>query len=136
MNNVTTFETAQRLKAAGFPQPEIKVGQFWYNPDRELAAITHIQPVGFVFIGSLREVWSITQDAESDAAFNSYFYAPTTTDILRELGHEWDIGYTKQNSDFPNTWMVLHEYKSIHFTHTNPAEAAALAYLSLHEKTE
>lgn len=30
---VTTFETAARLKSAGFPQPEPKWGQIWYGFD-------------------------------------------------------------------------------------------------------
>ena len=33
---VVTFQTACRLKAAGFPQPELEKGQYWYDAQGKL----------------------------------------------------------------------------------------------------
>ena len=130
MNNVTTFETSQRLKAAGFPQPVPEFGQVWYVPESEEQYIC-IKPANL-----LDRTFAFMKPNGCGNLFfaKEIVFAPTATDILRELGFEYSICYATYE------FMITKEVKTSNIVFTrnpdNPAEAAALAYLSLHEKTE
>ena len=69
--NFVTYETAVRLKEAGFPQPKPMFYQLWYSPNGE-SDKKHKLPyiIGPLFGANIIE--------------NSIF-APTAEDILREL---------------------------------------------------
>ena len=128
--NIVTFETAVKLKAAGFPQPEPQRGQAWY----------------FV-------TWRQYQDGrEQELAWDAHWlrnnmhegkggvvFAPTATDILFHLnGHTLDYFHQRWRvkspgysySSFGRTEYVAGDIIS---EHENSTEAAALAYL---EKAE
>lgn len=145
MKNIVTFDTARRLKEAGFPQPEPEAGQFWYTVDRKLAIITHSveHNLGFTVFNGLHEVWY----AESVEIFNDVPFAPAATDILTataKLVHpnliRVDIStYSSDNSceiQEPQFFIYSFPYSKIagHQFYDNPAEAAALAWLALNEK--
>lgn len=92
MNNVVTPETAQRLKDAGFPQPEPKPGQVWHcGCDFEWPTIVATSDM---LVDGVEKTWIC---ADNIAVFSDFF-------------------------------------GGVKFTHTNPAEAAALAWLDKHEK--
>lgn len=134
MNNVTTPETAQRLKDAGFPQPEKNAGQFWYKNKSEICVIIQADEgrdtVAVKDIFSLDWVWLINLD--------DLIYAPTATDILRELGKSFVLYYDDTNG--VNMWFcakiaIVPQEVRLHLGHANPAEAAALAWLDKHENS-
>ena len=54
-------------------------------------------------------------------------FMPTATDILRELGEDVTLSYG-------HGYWLCGIFCGEDFTHENPAEAAALAWLSKHEK--
>lgn len=95
MQNFVSFETAKRLKQAGFPQPEYETGQFWYGDTGKLCVITHAGEylTGFTVLNGLREIWDL-EGKDSDAVF-----APTATDILREIGKPDLLKIAGQNID-------------------------------------
>lgn len=84
MENFTSFKTAQILKEAGFPQPEIKTGQCWYRFDGALFVV-----VGKTFAdGRYQKVFYFGAEAPTEkevAGFSDCFFAPTSADILREI---------------------------------------------------
>jgi len=109
MKNIVTFETAQRLKEAGFPQPNWSFGQYWYNKHSAL----------FPFTNDIRN------------AAKTWFFAPTATDILAQItGHSltfsiesgWHCFFISRNG------VIYSDFQS-----DNPAEAAAAAWLQ-HKK--
>ena len=108
--NFVTYETALRLKEAGFPQPEKERLQIWYNDKGVPSIILNI------FL------------ARPDLCV----FAPTADDILRELGENYTLCYSM--SDNGKEWFcdnTKHEYE-IH-SDENPAEACALAWFEYFE---
>ena len=125
MKNAVSFETASRLKAAGFPQPEtVQEGQFWYScivrktRERELRYINQFDRTGIL-------------PTEFFACYP--YFAPTATDILAQLGDNYNLTICSQF--FRVEQMKADEYFVINYWQSdNPAEAAALAWLEIHEK--
>lgn len=125
----TSHPTAQRLKAAGFPQPEPQEGQFWYRPSGGTSYIDYVDNNGDVYA-----LWN--GEVNRLINFESAIFTPTATDILREIEYvlnpllllksgEWVVCYLA-----PAGNIVAITPK----THDNPAEAAAAAWLEIHEK--
>ena len=128
------FETAKKLKDAGFEQPKFDAGQFWYNHKGELAVITHggEYQTGFTMINGLREVWTLEDDTAER------FFAPTAAEILRHLPGLCIIASKDVNGKqhFPSGHFGIfylsesddegHETK---YWNDSPAEAAANAWL-------
>ena len=104
MNNHATPETAWKLKNSGFPQPETNRHQIWYDTDK----------VPF----------EATEFSNLDSRY--FAYAPTATDILKELGHEYSIRFYLKKFEARRivSGRIINRY-----LHENPAEACALAYL-------
>ncbi len=132
MNNIVTPETANALKAAGFPQTEFETGQFWYGESKLPTLISKNFGEGeFIchYIGSgksQRKRLSSTMLSEHDV------FAPTATDIMKALGQKYVLWY--DDSPKMQMWFcaktadLLSEAQPP-FGHTSPAEAAALAFL-------
>lgn len=132
MTNVTTPETSARLKAAGFPQPVPEFGQAWYDDLNRPVSVRVVLPeyVAFSVSNSLENM-----SADNEFVNNYCCFAPTATDIISQIG----IWFNSLTYYGQSQWRVhLNEGLLIlkHFTHTNPAEAAALAWMSIHEKKE
>lgn len=133
MKDIVNYETAVRMKKAGFPQPSPEPGQIWYDPD-----------FGPFFVGRRSYIdgrdrnifYPETGKAfdKPEADFTAYAFAPTATDILRGLifhhlrplmGHRWAI----------HNYYELGDSVEIS-TNENPAEAAAEAWLNMNEPLE
>lgn len=125
------FETAKRLKEAGFPQPSPDFSQVWYRPwvpstGEDAVADTVIvcgymdlsDTVYFVWYGSP----GIVKKMKANLFKDSHVYAPTATDIMRHLPDDTPLQY--KSAGFRIGWR----------TSDNSAEAAADEYLALHEK--
>ena len=127
MKDITTFETAVRLKEAGFPQPTPQPGQFWYDGDKELYVIYCDESpyIHAVFIGDDHAGFCEKQN-EYDVL------APTATDILREMPGFCICYLDNGNSE---GWTTLNYYKEYcTFNAKSPAEAAAEAWIKLNDK--
>ena len=78
---MTSFETAQKLKVAGFPQPEPAEGQFWYNAfEDRFVVISMSDRRAFVGYCGHTKTAAILLDQ-----FAFSIFAPTATDILEQL---------------------------------------------------
>lgn len=111
-----TFETAKRLEGAGFPQPRtVQSGSVWFSGRNKF------------YIGEQQ------RELSPEKWFSSYpRFAPTATDILEQLPG-WNLAYIRVFG-----WIVYCGApglpEPIQFRHSNPAEAAALAWFHEHEK--
>lgn len=135
MGNVISYETAKRLKEAGFNPKGLAVGQVWYNGFGAPSVI--VRNLGDEFStgethwnGCSLENGETGNDFSESRIINNCFFAPTATDILKELpGHT--IHYKSKGS----TWVVWsYEPDDMMFQHESPAEVAALAWLALNKK--
>ena len=130
MKDIVTLETAVRLKEAGFPQPQPGAGQWWHNPDFGLFV------VGIKWFADNREYRIFYPRTgktvlKSEAMFLKCAFAPTATDILRELRDGSNIGimgkrFLCYSPDFEHG--IDHPGTPIN---DNPAEAVAEAWLKL-----
>ncbi len=142
MDNIVTFETAQRLKEAGFPQPEFEPGQIWHRKNKE-GQNERQYIVKNWLANRVFAIECATGSFYKDVVFNSkdltghnyamwsksLVFAPTATDILRQMP-----GFSVLFLDNGNSagWTVLnHANECFAFHEHNPAEAVAQAWLSL-----
>lgn len=132
MKDIVTFETAVRLRDAGFPQPTPEFGQKWYNPDYGLFVVGFIDAPyahATIFYDSVSCVFR-----KNIPNFSGCAFAPTATDILRELRDGSNIGimgkrFLCYSPDFEHG--IDHPGTPIN---DNPAEAVAEAWLKLNPK--
>lgn len=120
---IVTFDTAQRLKEAGFPQPEPGDGQVWYDRYENLGVLSLLHGAP----GARPEI-SVLLFGDSDTFslfdMDGFVFAPMATDIMHHLpghamtieGELWVI-FDIETGDYISDW------------HENPAEAAAQAWL-------
>jgi hypothetical protein len=132
MKNTVSPPTAKRLKAAGFPQPEPEAGQVWYEGQKAYV-------IGAFDDGEFNRVYfnGSCFNSENQEVMVNDIFAPTATDILpsecficREISYKTKTG---------ERWVVYDrdtfELLCKGFPETdNPAEAAAAAWLEIHEK--
>lgn len=146
MADFVSFETAKKLKAAGFPQPEPAVGQVWYNdlgfPSVCVRRLGEVETAG----GVIQDAYEFahlgggarsTSNAESLRRAGNF--APAPTDIQRRyprlrVEEALDHG-TDQPTRDPDVWFAgpYNEPDTLFFDE-NPAEAAALAWIDRYGK--
>lgn len=134
MIHITTAETAQQLKDAGYKQPDFSTGQFWYNTYSALTFIGVYCNDGYFQLHSLlsgRSKKLIPCTLPEDA------YAPTATEIMQKLGQRFVLWF----DDSPKImqWVCCQAGNSIHeagepILHPNPAECAAQMWLHFNGK--
>lgn len=138
MKDITTFETAARLKEAGFPQPTPEAGQWWYNPDIGIFLTGKLSPYGrerHIYYPDTGNVFFKNQLLFPDCVF-----APTATDILRQMPNYYYIRKYKYDTESVNRFSIFCELQEGDLSQiakgvdTNPAEAAASAWLKLQEE--
>ncbi|GAB4486619.1 MAG: hypothetical protein OHK0019_00600 [Saprospiraceae bacterium] len=107
MKNIVTFETARRLKEAGFPQPGMAYFTcFFYDENGEMWRPGHL-------------------------TLNPDIFAPTATDILEQLPSKWSLRHYDLEGE---PVFSCAEKDADIYMNPNPAEAAALAWLAINEK--
>ena len=130
MKNIVSFETARRLKEAGFKQPEPEFGQVWLSSAKGYPNIiigATKQQVNYAAL----DVYVVYNDLRRDFEM-SFVFAPTATDILREIpGH--NLAFSTENG-WHCFFMDFNGIIYSDFQSDNPAEAAALAWLAINEK--
>jgi len=131
MKNYVNFETASRLKATGFPQPGFEFGQVWN--DGEGCWLLCIEKNFFVQKGTIEVRYT------SDQLNGWLTFAPTAADIMKALGCEyvfWYDEYKRLSMFFVCKTGASYRDAGKPTGHINPAEAAALAWLEIHEKKQ
>lgn len=78
MKNTVSFETASRLKAAGFPQPEPEFGQVYFDVDGD--RLICLEENFFFEKGLDAPSWI------SDNRASRLVFAPTPSDIFLSIG--------------------------------------------------
>jgi len=108
-----SFKTAKRLKKAGFQQPDLELGQIWYDDFGGPRVSIREQKSGdwLVFNGAL-------------------YFAPTATDILKQLP-EGILLHRNHNDGFTVSEPLWGETGLQAESHPNADEACALAWLQL-----
>jgi len=133
MKDILSYETAVRLKEAGFPQPEPENGQFWYNPDFGPFLVGKLWMVD----GRLRNIFYPDTGKvvnKEIRLFPDCVFAPTATDILREMT-DVSLRYSEREDCFwVSCWRAAYDSGAIRQTNINSAEAAAQAWLIISEK--
>ena len=121
---MVSFETAVKLKEAGFPQPAPKFGDVVFHRSKKTkhVVIGHEGGGVFVFRGEFDH-----QDRERG---DSYVSAPTAADILKVakglylspiMHDDWGV-------------FVVGSREMVGYHHENPAEACAEAWLKINKK--
>lgn len=118
MNNVCSPETAQEMKAAGFPQPSYQTGQVWYKDGQAW------QRMADAYWTELNNGFT-----HSNPHFRPDCYAATATDILKQLGYNWDLFWDEDIDTFICNYDYVADYSN-----PNAAEACAPAWLSKNKK--
>jgi hypothetical protein len=129
MNNFVTYETALRLRAAGFPQPKPEAGQVWYDPYKTEMVITFVDE-WHVNLVPLTEEVNFTEEYQRRHFPVPYLFAPGPAEILRELP---DHVCGNNKSPQGGYWCGRIASVSASF-HENLAEACAAEWLQIHNK--
>ena len=112
--SIMTFDTARRLKEAGFPQPQPAFGQIWYDKG-----------------GRHLSMHDIKEPDELARHFREkgFAFAPTATDILFALGS--DVYLTRSYRGGFDVYLTFRNLEDgcPDATHENAAEACAAAWL-------
>jgi len=128
---ITTKETSELLIAAGMPVPDVKVGQVWYN-DLGFASVI-IRETDSNFIAASLLDGEVGNDFSERQIKSFCIPAFTATDILQELGNDFNLMFEQSNFAVnAKKWVVtdLMSENEDEYGHDNPAEAAALAFIS------
>jgi hypothetical protein len=141
MTNTVSHETGSRLAGAGFPQPAPEPGQ-WWGDERRLVFVWRERqeevPETIYFTVTIFEDHYPYPDQYFDLYdFRGLVYLPTVGDILNAIP---DYCIVFDDSQMPAGFTCYDTLRRIAdqypVTHKHHAEAAALAYLSIHEKSK
>ena len=128
MKDVVSFETAKRLKEAGFPPQSLEARQMWYyqfNGDCDTILITDSEDVTGLVAFLMPNAFQGTTNTAKEVDFRGVqdYFAPTATDILRQIPGD-QLAYNGE------TWVVFPPNDDLRdWEHENPAEACAAAWL-------
>ena len=136
-----SFETAVRLKDAGFPQPAPQFGQLWYDEDQDVIAVVGAgDPWDDDAHGVFQLVWSVAKSS-ADGVFETnnvemakWAYCPTDSDLLKALGQKYVLWFDE--SPKVSQWFCaetgnLPSEAGRPFGGKSPAEACAEAWLAM-----
>ena len=144
--NIVTFETARKLKEAGFPQPDPAFCQFWYIGRSQASEPVFITGADKSLIYYAWGEWSegVVPDASSVRNGQEFYgadpiFAPTVTHLLppgcflaREISYKTPSG---------ERWVIYDRETMQVLNLDNPdsdnaAESAAAAWLELNQKNQ
>lgn len=118
-----SHNTAKQMAEMGFPQPEPKFGQMWYDDKGRICAFMRLA-------GNVGN-WKLagTNGNTFQESPKWYIYAPTVADIMRELSHEYSFRFYFKMSEvrYIVTGRIIQRYLD-----EIPEEAAAKAWIEKH----
>ena len=127
MDNYTTAETALKLKEKGFPHPEPKFGQMWKSAftGYDSVVCNRTDTNGLKMLAPVHLIdWSHNFSAEPILGNAENIVLPTATDILKELGKDYNLSF------FEGLFYCVHDnLMGEAYAHENPAEACAIAFM-------
>jgi len=143
MKNKTTYETGAKLAAAGFPQPDPAPGQWWGDGETLVFIFRAWIDEGHNYLIVAQTVSDgrpIIDDYFDARDFRGLVFLPTVGDLLRTealLGYGVSMQYDTTESGLswgcaPMEWSMPEMVSAYH--ETSEHEAAALAWLKIHEK--
>lgn len=119
MKNVVSFNVAADLHKAGFPQPEINAGQYWYNQYGTLYYVIEYDADGVSLCANMKQRGVLL------FGFSGCYFAPTAEDILRVLGLNYSLGIDRKSG-------IGHLQSAVNlWTKRSAAEACAAAWLAI-----
>lgn len=133
MSNIISFETAVKLKQAGFPQPLPEVGQVWYSLVRGDTVIN--------MLVLKRQLDHSSPEYFKDSFGNRHYievfdkfgiYAPTVGDLLKEMP-DCRLSYYKDL--FRAVYLNMEATDNVHQVESNEHSVEACAKLYLKRKT-
>lgn len=128
MSNIITFETAVKLKEAGFHQPAPQVGHIWYGLIGGYSEINMI-----VSIKDKNVFIDIHGNQHLQEAFDKFgTYAPTVGDLLKEMP-DCRLSYYKDL--FRAVYLNMEDTGNVHDVISNEHSVEACAHLYLKRKT-
>lgn len=130
LNNMLTHETAQRLKAANFPQPAPAASQIWYD---ELGVGRYVGGAGKTLNLFNWQTGAVSLVSTDPTFWAEAAYCPTAADILPLLPAEHCIESALDGgfAVFRHAWDDTAPAES---THEDMDEALALAWLKINKK--
>lgn len=140
MTNTVTPETGRRLAAAGFPQPAPAPGQ-WWNIGSEFVFVSESRTKYFTVVRYFPGTRPLVDEYFDLQDFTGLVCLPTVGDILNALGGKYFLCGEHYGFDIlaeidarinEGERFVTYSIKTEFSTNNNPAEAAALAWISLH----
>lgn len=128
---IISFETAKRLKEAGFSQPETEHLQLWTDRRYPDGTARHDALLVVNKAGTFTPF-----DGGNQVDIRNPVFMPTSTDILKEMPNDWVLLH-RTNGDFCVCCPFLDDWNEpidpAEFINENPAEACAAAWLHLNE---
>jgi hypothetical protein len=128
MNNFVSYDTALRLRAAGFPQPEVARGVV-YRSERGIYAFDRgAKHSACHYLYALDHHGWVSCPVEHFE--ETFCFAPGPAEILRELGPDYQCGV---QGTYYWCGRMPSRYASVE---ENLAEACAAQWLKVHEKKD
>lgn len=124
---MTTFETAKKLQESGFPQPAPAYGQVWYAMNGNPFLVCNVENGQAGIVGPSGQTWIGRYLNDGDMV-----YAPTATDILKELGSRYVLQNVNEDMFICKEGMPRLGQLGCK---VNAAEAAAIEYLKKKKKS-
>ena len=137
MENRVTFDTAKRLKEAGFPQPTPQVGQFWYQEYTGKLTIIYEVQEGQVYRHNIPPgKGSLSAQCDLTSFLEATIFAPTATDILQLLPSDLSLRF----ENFLTKYFYIESFektKGIRCGGTmNAAEVCASEFFRMKEEAQ
>ncbi len=129
MKHHVSPSTAKRLKEAGYPQPEFKLGQVWadYSQEDQIELCVMFGPHGM-------DAKVLNEDMVYVVGKQHLFYSPCATEIIEQPRMSMCAILFDDNSIWNcNDYDMVLEHMT---SNENPAEAAAEMWLELKSKSE
>ena len=126
-----TPQTAAALKAAGFPQPNPEIGQFWYLGNNLKWVMSHnLDTPGHFNMATVGSQFATSFAPGQQLEYMEF--APAAEDILNALGMGWCAIVFAPPEESPQSWCCCHFEDGAFSRHrwsASLAEACASAYL-------
>lgn len=128
MTESISIDTAIALKAAGYPQPELQIGQFWYEIHEEPMLCVVVESYGYRRLFFRKLELDLLWCSEKHLTV----YAPGASELLMAVGTKIKIYYESEYSEI----FVCDNATGSVFPSKSAAEALAQEWLFLKKRNK